>query len=116
MLVKCKTVVDDKKGFGAVVTDFPKAFDCLSHDLLLANLNAYGFSLPALRLMQSYLSNKKQWTKINSEFSSWEKILFGLLQESILGPLLFHIFLCNLFFVMNDVDFASYADSNTPFS
>ena len=60
MLVKWKTVVDDKKGFGAVITDLPKAFDCLSHDLLLANLNAYGFSLPALRLMQSYLSNKKQ--------------------------------------------------------
>ena len=60
MLGKWKTVVDNEKSFGAVITDLPKAFDCLSHDLLLANLNAYGFSLPALRLMQSYLSNKKQ--------------------------------------------------------
>ena len=61
MLGKWKMVVDNKKAFGAVITDLSKAFDCLSHDvLLLANLNAYGFSLPALKLMQSYLSNKKQ--------------------------------------------------------
>ena len=60
MLGKWKMVVDNKKAFGAVITDLSKAFDRLSHDVLLANLNAYGFSLPALRLMQSYLSNKKQ--------------------------------------------------------
>ena len=88
---------------------------CLSKDLLLANLNTYGFSLQALRLMQSYLSNRKQRTKINSEFSSWEQILFGVPQGTILGPLLINIFLCDLFFIMNDVDFASYADDSTPF-
>ena len=65
--------------------------------------------------MQSYLSKRKQRTKINSEFSSWEEILFGIPQGSILGPLLFNIFLCDLFFEMNDEDFASYADDNTPF-
>ena len=88
---------------------------CLSQDLLLANLNTYGFSLQALRLMQSYLSKRKQRTKINSEFSSWEQILFGVPQGTILGPLLINIFLCDLFFIMNDVDFASYADDSTPF-
>ena len=92
-----------------------EAFDCLPHDLLLAKLNTYGFSLPALRLVQSYLSNRKQRTKINSEFSPWGEILFGVPQGSILGPLLFNIFLCDLFFIMNDVEFASYADGNTPF-
>ena len=115
MLEKWKSVVDNKRNFGALLTDLPKAFDCLPHDLLLAMLNAYGFSLPALRLVQSYLSNRKQRTKINSEFSSWEEILFGLPKGTILGTLLYNIFLCDLFFTMNDVEFASYADDNTPF-
>ena len=78
-------------------------------------LNAYGFSLPALRLVQSYLSNRKQINKINTEFGSSEEVLFGVPQGSILRPLLFNIFLYDLFFIMNDVEFASYANDNTPF-
>ena len=59
MLEKWKSAVANKETFGALLTDFSKAFDCLNHDLLLAKLNAYGFSLPALRMIQSYLSNRK---------------------------------------------------------
>ena len=59
MLEKCKSAVDNKRNFGVLLTDLSKAFDCLPHDLLLVKLNAYGFSLPGLRLVQSYLSNKK---------------------------------------------------------
>ena len=69
MLEKWKSAVDNKRNFGAHLTDLSKAFDCLHHDLLLAKLNSYGFSLPALRLKQSYLSNRKKRIKINSEFS-----------------------------------------------
>ena len=115
MLEKWKSAVDNKRNFCALLADLPKAFDCLSHDILLAKLNAYGFSGPVLRMVQSYFSNRKQRTKINSEFSSWEEILFGVPQGLVLRPLLFNIVLCDLFFIMNDVEFASYADGNTPF-
>ena len=85
------------------------------HELLLAKLNAYGFSFAELRFIHSYLTNRKQRTKVNSSHSSWEEIPFGFPQGSILGPLLFNIFLCDIFFVMIDIDFASYADNNTPY-
>ena len=65
MLEKWKSSVDKRKAFGVLLTDLSKALDCLSHELIIARLNAYGFSLSALKLMQSYLSGRKQRTKIN---------------------------------------------------
>ena len=60
MLEKWKKVVDTKKVFGALLTDLSKDFDCLPHDLTIAKLNAYGFSLPVLNLIQNYLANRKE--------------------------------------------------------
>ena len=80
MLEKWKSAVDNKKVFGALLTILSKAFDCLSHDLLIAKLNAYGFSMAASRLKKNYLSNRKQRTQINTERSSWEEILFRVTQ------------------------------------
>ena len=112
MLEKCRSAV---KIFGVLLTDLSKAFDCLLHELLLAKMHAYRFSIPALRLVYSYLKNRRQRTKINSAYSCWKEIIFDVPQGSILGPLLFNIFLCDLFYMMSDTDFASYADDNTPY-
>ena len=97
------------------MTDLSKVFDCLSHELLLAKLHAYGFSIAALRLIHSYLTNRKQRTKVNLSSRSREEILFGVTQGSILGPLLFSIFLCDQSFIMNENDFASQADDKRPY-
>ena len=113
MLEKWKSSVDKGKVFGVLLTDLSKAFDCLSHELIIAKLNAFGFSLSALKLMQNYLVERKQRTKINQAYSSWDEILFGVPQSSILGPILFNIFLSDLFLAVQNVDFASYADDNT---
>ena len=70
MIENWKKSVDKGKTFAALLTNLSKAFDSLSHDLIIANLNAYEFSLSAARLMQSYLSNRKQRTKISTAYSS----------------------------------------------
>ena len=60
--------------------------------------------------MQSYLPCRKKRTEINTAYSSWEGIRFNDPQDSILGPLLLNIFICDLLSVMIKVDFASYFD------
>ena len=65
MLEKWKSLVDKVKYFSALLTDLSKAFDCISRELILAKLHAYGFSLRALWLIHSYLTNRKQRARVN---------------------------------------------------
>ena len=115
MVENCKKALDQGNEYGALLTELFKAFDCLPRDLRVAKLHAYGFSIDSLKLINSYLTERKQRVKINDQFSSWLDIVVGVPQGSILGPLLFNIFLCDMFLFCNDIDFASYADDNTPY-
>ena len=83
---------------------------------MIAKLHAYGFDKTSTKYLKDYLSHQKQKIKINKTFSNWTNILHGVTQGSILGPLLFNIFLCDLFLFIPNIDLVSYADDNTPFA
>ena len=66
LLEKVKISLDEGRKAGAVLMDLSKAFDCIRHDLLIAKLQAYGFSYEALTLINDYLTNRQQRVKVNS--------------------------------------------------
>ena len=116
MVEKWRQCLDNGGVSGALLTDLFKAFDCILHDLLIAKLAAYGIDCNYLQMLQSYLSNRKQRTKINDAYSKYCEILFGVPKGSTLGPLLFNIYICDMFSDIDDCDIASYADDNTPYA
>ena len=116
MVEKLRQCLDNKGFTGILLTDLSKAFDCLVHDLLIAKLHAYGFEYNAIKLIYSYFNGRYQRVRINSTYSSWSEIIFGVPQGSILGPLFFNIYLMDLFIFCENSDISNYADDNSPFS
>ena len=116
MIEKWRKNMDKGKSCAALLTDLSKAFDCIVHDFLIAKLEAYGFSYEALKVIYNYLTDRKHRTKVNNSFSDFIDLLLGVPQGSILGPLLFNIYICDLFFFVEEDNVTSYADDTTPYS
>jgi hypothetical protein len=95
-----------------VLMDLSKAFDCLSHTILLDKLSAYGVFPHSVAFLKSYLSNRTQQIKVNNVLSGWADIHKGVPQGSILVPLLFNVFINDIFLFFKNGSLYYYADDN----
>ena len=93
--------------------DLSKAFDCIPHDLFVTKLHAYCLSMDATIFIYSYMKRRIQGVKINDTESLLKIFLSRVPQGSILGPILFNIFINDLLFFINEAKLANFADDNT---
>ena len=78
MVETCKKATDQGKEYRLLLTNISKGFDCLAHDLFIAERHVHGCSIESLNL-NDYLTERKQRVKMNNQFSSWIVTLFGVL-------------------------------------
>ena len=111
-----RLALDSKKVTGSIATDLSKAFDSICHNLLLAKLRAYGVGEEVIDFLHSYLSGRKQRVKVNGVFSDWLPVCCGFPQGSLLGPLLFNVFINDLNFSVQLSSLRLYADDTTTYA
>ena len=116
LMQKWQAELDSGGYVGTILTDLSKVYDCLSHDLLTAKLEAYELDVASLNLLLDYLSLRKHRTKVGSPYSKWSEICRGIPQGSILGPLFFNIFINDIFFFIEKSEICNFADGNTVYS
>ena len=101
-----------KAKISALSQEFAKRFDIMLHALLIAKLHVYNVSPGACNLIWSYLKNKLQWVKLLGYRSQLATLNRGVPLASVLGTLLFNIFINNLFFLRMCSNIANYTDDN----
>ena len=116
MLQSFKEALDKGNSVSAMFMDLSKAFDTLNHDLLMAKVEAYGFSVNSLSYIHSYLNKRLQKTNVNNNCSLWKEIFTGVPQGSILGPLLFNIYINDIFLFVDEAFLSNYADDTVLYS
>ena len=112
MIESWKSAIDSDDMVGSVAIDLSKAFDSLPHGLLIMKIHAYGVSLSSCKLIASYLHNRKQRVEICDQRSNWLYVERDVPPGSILGPLLFNIFINDIFFFSEKCSLFNYADDN----
>jgi len=107
--------IDDNQLVGTIFLDLQKAFDVVDHSILVKKLGLYGLSENSVKWFSSYLSNRKQKVSLNGCVSDFKEITAGVPQGSILGPLLFIIFINDMFMHDSSVDNKNslYADDSS---
>ena len=116
MIEVWKKNLDKGNEIAITVMDLSKAFDIINHSLLPAKLEGYGFSMASPKSRQSSLCNRFQRTSVNASLRDWKEIETVVPQGSILGPLLFNIFLYDIFYFINNCNLCNYAYYNTLYS
>ena len=98
---------------GTVLIDLSKAFDLIPHDLVIAEVHTYGFKEHSLVFLYSYLKRRNQNVKLNNTNSDFDILLSGVPLGSVLGPILFNIFMNSLFLLIKNSDLHNFADDKT---
>lgn len=109
------TFIDNKGLVKAGLVDLSKVFDTINHELLLVKLNVHGFVKQTLLIIHIYLKNRQHREKARNKFSSWRCLFQEVSQGSILGHLLFDIYITDLFLFLKDANFCKSAEDATPF-
>ena len=104
-----------KKYLVAIFIDLSKAFDCVDHAILLKKLDRYGFRGNILRLLESYLSNRKQFVDMDGTTSDTQNVTKGVPQGSVLGPILFLLYINDLNYIMEALQKILFADDTVLF-
>ena len=113
LIENLKKNLDNNRMVRVVFMDLSKAFDSIPHDLLIAKMEAYGFCEDFLTFLNSYLKRQKQSVNIKNVHSMFQILLSCVPEGSILGPLVFNIFLNDLLYFIKDTQLLNFADDIT---